>query len=317
MIRLYIGGAGHGQEIVAEKETGVKPELVNAEEALSALGIDKFHLLTRQVLSEGGNAQDFAKEILAKNPDAVICCDEIGSGLHPIEREDLIWREETGRALCILAAQAESVTRVFCGVPQRIKEAEKTKVVLIRHGMTPGNLKKQYIGGRSDQPLSEEGAEALKELAESGIYPRAGRVYVSPMRRCSETADILFPYALQYVVEGLREMDFGVFEERSAADMENDPVYQAWVETQCEGLIPDGENKADFTDRCCEAFLQTMNGRPKDAKDAVFVIHGGTIMAILSRFGTPERSYYEWYVKNGHGFICTWDGERLKIEREI
>ena len=91
MIRLYIGGAGHGQAELAEKETGKKPD------------IDNFHL------------------ILKSNPDAVICSDEIGCGIHPLAQEERIWREETGRALCILAEGAGTVTRVICGIGQRIK----------------------------------------------------------------------------------------------------------------------------------------------------------------------------------------------------
>lgn len=317
MIKLFIGGAGHGQETVAFNETGIKPETVSVRDALSAPGIDQFHLLTKQILKDGGSAQDFARQILADNPDAVICCDEIGSGIHPFEEEDRIWREETGRALCILAEGAEKVTRVFCGIPQTIKEVKKKKVVMIRHGITPGNLKRQYIGAKTDQPLSKEGREALLELAGSGRYPDPARVFVSPMRRCAETSDILFPQALQTIVPGLKEMDFGVFEQRSADDMENDPVYRAWVETKCEAPIPEGEDRAGFTDRCCEAFIKTMEDLPQDMEEAVFVIHGGTIMAILSRLGVPARSYYEWYVKNGHGFIGTFDGEKILIEKEI
>lgn len=121
MIRLYIGGAGHGQEILAEKETGKKPVLCSPEEALHKEAIDQFHCITKQVLKEGGSPQELAVRIAAENPDAVICCDEIGCGVHPLEQEDRAWREETGRALCILAESAETVTRVFCGIPQRIK----------------------------------------------------------------------------------------------------------------------------------------------------------------------------------------------------
>ena len=66
-------------------------------------------------------AQEFASKLVRENPDAVICSDEIGSGIHPIDPEERRWREETGRALCILAEASETVTRVFCGIPQRIK----------------------------------------------------------------------------------------------------------------------------------------------------------------------------------------------------
>lgn len=120
-MKLYIGGAGHGQEIVAENETGFKPILCSPEEAFDQKAIDRFHEITKEVLKFGGSAQEFARELVKKNPDAVICSNEIGGGIHPLDKDERIWREETGRALCILAENAEQVTRVFCGIPKRIK----------------------------------------------------------------------------------------------------------------------------------------------------------------------------------------------------
>ncbi len=109
MIRLYIGGCGNGQAELAEKETGKKPDIEN------------FHLLIKQILKEGGSPQEYARKLVKENPDAVICSDEIGWGIHPLDKEDRIWREETGRALCIIAEAAGSVTRVIYGIGQRIK----------------------------------------------------------------------------------------------------------------------------------------------------------------------------------------------------
>ena len=121
MIRLYIGGVGHGQAELAEKETGKRPVQCTPDEALKCPAIDKFHLIIRQILSQGGSPQEYARKLLKSNPDAVICSDEIGCGIHPLAQEERIWREETGRALCILAEGAGTVTRVICGIGQRIK----------------------------------------------------------------------------------------------------------------------------------------------------------------------------------------------------
>ena len=121
MIRLYIGGCGHGQAELAEKETGLKPVQYTPDEALKSPAIDNFHLITKQILADGGSPQEYARKLIAENPDAVICSDEIGCGIHPLLRAEREWREETGRALCMIAEAAGTVTRVYYGIGQRIK----------------------------------------------------------------------------------------------------------------------------------------------------------------------------------------------------
>ena len=120
-MKLYIGGLGHGQEVLAEKETGIKPVKCTAEDALSAKAIDQFEEIIREIVKEGKDAIEFANKLLKENPDVIVVSNEIGYGIHPLEREDRVWREQTGRALCILAAGAEEVIRVSCGIGQKIK----------------------------------------------------------------------------------------------------------------------------------------------------------------------------------------------------
>ena len=83
--------------------------------------------------------------------------------------------------------------------------------VLIRHGQTQGNLEHRYIGCRTDEPLCAAGREALR----LGRYPAVSRVFASPMRRCIETAAMLYPGILPQPVPGFRECDFGAFEEKA------------------------------------------------------------------------------------------------------
>ena len=62
------------------------------------------------------------------------------------------------------------------------------KLYLIRHGQTPGNKLSRYIG-TTDEPLSDEGREFLKKIS----YPMPEELFVSPLLRCVETAEIFFP----------------------------------------------------------------------------------------------------------------------------
>ena len=87
------------------------------------------------------------------------------------------------------------------------------QLYLIRHSMTAGNLKKRYIG-RTDESLCPEGIVLLESYIQKNIYPEVQRVYVSPMKRCIETAKLIFKENL-YEVEELRECDFGIFENKN------------------------------------------------------------------------------------------------------
>ena len=53
--------------------------------------------------------------------DAVIIADDIFCGVVSIDPEERLWREECGRALTALSLRAVSVTRLFCGLPLRLK----------------------------------------------------------------------------------------------------------------------------------------------------------------------------------------------------
>ena len=124
---IYLGGFAHGQAALCEKETGRTPVSFEADPdaALTAPAIADFHRLVRAVLLRGGDAQAFARRLLAENPDAALTCDEIGGGIVPLDPFERRWREETGRALGILAADRHvRVVRVWYGIPEVLKEAE-------------------------------------------------------------------------------------------------------------------------------------------------------------------------------------------------
>ncbi len=189
------------------------------------------------------------------------------------------------------------------------------RVVLIRHGKTQGNLERRYVGS-TDEPLCAEGKQ---EVLQIGQAPNVGRVYVTSLIRTQQTASLLFPQAEQVIVPGLEEMDFGAFEGRSADEMSDDASYRRWVDGACKGLCPEGECQAGFCHRVCIAFEEAMSGM-RDDSDAVFVVHGGTIMAIMDKYATTnrrEQSYHDWHVDNCGGFVCetSIDEGCLKLQK--
>jgi len=190
------------------------------------------------------------------------------------------------------------------------------KIWLIRHGMTRLGEEKRYQG-RLDDGLSPVGRTAL---VQADFRPK--RVYLSPARRARETADILFPEAEQVLCPELREMDFGSFDGRGWWEMEEDPAYRAWVDGGCRGRCPGGEDKAEFSERvnsCFERILEAETDKSDTGEDLVIVAHGGTQMALLEKWGVPQREYYRWQRPCGCGWLLDWEPESktLHVIREI
>lgn len=185
------------------------------------------------------------------------------------------------------------------------------RVILIRHSKTAGNLEGRYIG-TTDEPLCAEGIRLL----EGKTYPDAEVLYVSPLKRCRETGAILYPLLHQRVEERLRECDFGEFENKNYLELNGNPAYQAWVDSNGTLPFPGGESREAFQERCKEGFAYIVEEALKEQISSVAVVaHGGTIMSVLEAFAVPHREFYDWQVKNGRGFLLEVTEEFL--ERKV
>lgn len=109
-MRLYIGGVCQGQEELARKEN---PD--------SEVFVDFHEVIRTAVLQDGQEPREFAQRFCEEHSDAVIVANEVGAGVVPMAAEDRKFREAVGRALCVIAQKAESVTRCVCGIGVRIK----------------------------------------------------------------------------------------------------------------------------------------------------------------------------------------------------
>ena len=152
------------------------------------------------------------------------------------------------------------------------------ELLLLRHSITPGNLKKQYIGA-TDQPLAPEGEALARE--KQAHMPGADALWISPMLRCRQTAGILFPQLTPVEIPDLRECNFGDFEGKTWAEIKDHPAMEQVIE---------------------QAFQLGI-------RRGAVVAHGGTWMAVLAAYGRPERVFYEWQPKNCSGF-------RMEVRRE-
>lgn len=197
------------------------------------------------------------------------------------------------------------------------------EIILIRHGQTEGNRKNQYIGS-TDETLCLEGKLLLQKAKRANFYPKAKKIFASPMKRCLETAQILFPEAWPTLVPGFKERDFGRYEGKNYADLKDDEPYQAWVRSSGSIPFPDGEDEEAVKKRTLEAFdeiITELRGKGEQSEEGVaaaFVIHGGTIMTILSERLTKDRdSYFRYMSSNGDYFrLELTDTELVLIEQK-
>ena len=185
------------------------------------------------------------------------------------------------------------------------------EVRLIRHFATEGNLEKRYIGVTDEGIKTECIPECDLKKEENGRYGKEnGRekwepelVIVSPLKRCRQTAEILFPGAEQVVCDQMRECDFGLFEGKNYQELTGNPKYQSWIDSGGTKAFPGGEDPMEFRKRCVCGFEEIMEKMIKGKrKKIVFVVHGGTIMSVMEAFDPEKKEFYHWQVKNGKGF---------------
>ena len=133
------------------------------------------------------------------------------------------------------------------------------------------------MGGRTDEPLLPEERQFLQKKK----APEVTRVFVSPMKRCVETAEILFPRHELILVPEFREMDFGVAEYRNHEEMNGLDWYQRFIDTNGKSGFPEGETLQEFSRRVISGAsrLSGLDG------DIALVVHGGTIMALMDGAG--------------------------------
>ena len=183
------------------------------------------------------------------------------------------------------------------------------KVQLIRHGKTKENLEKRFAGGKTDSFLCVQGIVEIKQFAEDNIYENCELLFSSPMKRCLETANLIFPDSDIQTIEDFRELNFGLFENKNHAELDGNPLYQKWLDSGGKGEIPQGESFQNFVQRSFKGFKDMITLSTRNSVSAV--VHGGTIMAILSALNGGD--YYEYMCSNGHGYIFEVSSETMEI----
>jgi broad specificity phosphatase PhoE len=168
-------------------------------------------------------------------------------------------------------------------------------IYLARHGMTQPNAEKRLIGS-SNPPLNETGFAQAHALSDTFSRLNPEKVYCSPRLRTMQTAMRALPDGAVSILEDLREVDFGEWENLTEEEiMKRDPKGFAMMREKHEDFsFPGGEALRYFIARV-ERVADALKGDP--ARSVVAFTHGGVIRYLACRL------LGEGYEKTGERYL--------------
>lgn len=171
-----------------------------------------------------------------------------------------------------------------------------------RHGLTKGNLNAQYIG-HTDLPLTTDSISEIKKIKAKKHYPKVDAVFSSPLKRCKDSAALMFPENKILVIDDLIEYNFGEFEGLTADDLKDNEDFANWLRGDINARTPYGESNAEFAQRICAAFEKIIDGCIKTGTRTIAIVgHAGVLMTLLACYGLPEAPMAHWQMDPGYGF---------------
>lgn len=180
------------------------------------------------------------------------------------------------------------------------------QLVLLHNGKTKGIAEQRYIGS-TDESLSEEGIAELRERFGMGFYPLLSAICSSPMKRCTETAAILYPNLTPTVMQGFRPRSYGRYEGKTYVDLKDDKPYQDWVRSIGKLPFPDGDPESEMNARYLAAFDQLTNQlrasvKPESSIRVGLVLHREIIQTILVDRLPVRENPLKYSLKHGDFF---------------
>jgi probable phosphoglycerate mutase len=128
---------------------------------------------------------------------------------------------------------------------------------LIRHGETPWSLSGQHTG-RTDIPLTSQGEQDVRTLAEALRRVKFSRSFTSPRQRARQTCELVGLDAVAEIEPDLVEWDYGDYEGQRSVDIRKHQPDWSLFRDGC----PHGESPAGVADRADRliAQLRTLQG---------------------------------------------------------
>jgi broad specificity phosphatase PhoE len=154
-----------------------------------------------------------------------------------------------------------------------------TTLVLVRHGETDWNRERRFQG-RADQPLNEAGRDQARALAKLLHDEPVSALYTSPLRRASETAEILAEtFGLQAKpLDALLEIDVGAWEGLTIDEVR--AMHPEQADEDWRSGWDDGETYEELSKRVVPALMEL--GLKHEGNQVLAVTHAGPLRAAIA-----------------------------------
>ncbi|MDA8196152.1 MAG: histidine phosphatase family protein [Actinomycetota bacterium] len=161
----------------------------------------------------------------------------------------------------------------------------KTRITLVRHGLTNENLTFTMIGV-TDPPLHPLGAEVLERVGERFKDKTFDRAYSSPLIRAVQSADQILKFhpTLDLSLEPrFAEINLGIWEGRLSSEVfserdSNQVVKDALNEELEDFTVPEGEGRREALKRFTDGLTSIAANDP--GGEILVITHGG-LLALL------------------------------------
>lgn len=198
----------------------------------------------------------------------------------------------------------------------RIKNDSAISIILIRHGETSENQKGNWAG-ITDFPITEDAAETLIKYRQQYNYPKCEAIFCSPLTRCKQTAQIIYPDKKAVILNELIEMNFGSCEGLNAFESAKKYGIKAIENKQLNFRFPKGESFYECLQRAVIAFDLVVQYSVENTCFSIAIFtHAMLISVFLKYCVLQELTNDQQFCPNGMGvqielFPNEWFKNRL------
>ncbi len=200
--------------------------------------------------------------------------------------------------------------------PIKLEKGYKTVLLLVRHGESQGNAKREFLG-HTDKDLSPLGYQQAQRCAEFLAYENIDAVYSSDLKRAYNTA---LPHANMRNMKvqtstNLREIYAGNWEGMRVEDIiaiNSHEFIDGWRAEFGTFRIPGGESVPELADRIYSEIKKIADENV--GKTVLVAFHAAAIRSFYGKISNiaPERLANElWFPINASVSVVYYDGENL------